>query len=464
METEVSGPLRGPGLGFPPWTFQRPRAASLENRAGPAGPARNGSELALRSLHVHVRLVELAEQLLVAGHILGQRTGHPGGVHVVLQADVLGHDVAAPGAAPHGRRGRHAVGGRTGVAAVVGLAHHDAGHGGAHAQTMDVVVVEGVDAAAVALAAHVEHGLHHGQCVLKLPVVLEQGQQSGQLLAGEEVLLAHVLDAAAGHSDELPVSRDLEPSGLRQLLRADGHGVGQTVPSLVPHDGLQLLSLFLVGQVSALLHQGGYEPVVHVLVDDQVAVAGTAGAEVGALGDPGVHGSLSLTLGGVAGVVDDDSRVAGAGAVGRHTGGVCGLDHGTAAGGDDQVAALHQLLGQGDAGLLDALDDVGGSALTHQGLTDDVDALVGGLLRARMGAADDDVTGLDGIDHLAGRGQAGVGGGHQRRDHAHRLGILHDALLRDLLDHAHAPLTQAVPQDQLQLVPKLFHPSSHTPS
>lgn len=38
METEVSGPLRGPGLGFPPWTFQRPRAASLENRAGPAGP------------------------------------------------------------------------------------------------------------------------------------------------------------------------------------------------------------------------------------------------------------------------------------------------------------------------------------------------------------------------------------------------------------------------------------------
>ena len=267
------------------------------------------------------------------------------------------------------------------------------------------------------------------------------------------MLLAHVLDAAAGHSDELPVSRDLEPSGLRQLLRADGHGVGQTVPSLVPHDGLQLLSLFLVGQVSALLHQGGYEPVVHVLVDDQVAVAGTAGTEVGALGDPGVHGSLSLTLGGVAGVVDDDSRVAGAGAVGRHAGGVCGLDHGTAAGGDDQVAALHQLLGQGDAGLLDALDDVGGSALTHQGLTDDVDALVGGLLRARMGAADDDVTGLDGIDHLAGRGQAGVGGGHQRRDHAHRLGILHDALLRDLLDHAHAPLTQAVPQDQLQLVP-----------
>ena len=43
METEVSGPLRGPGLGFPPWTFQRPHAASLENRAGPAGPARNGS-------------------------------------------------------------------------------------------------------------------------------------------------------------------------------------------------------------------------------------------------------------------------------------------------------------------------------------------------------------------------------------------------------------------------------------
>ena len=35
-------------------------------------------------------------------------------------------------------------------------------------------------------------------------------------------------------------------------------------------------------------------------------------------------------------------------------------------GGDGELAALHQLLGQGDGGLLNALDDVGGSALADQ--------------------------------------------------------------------------------------------------
>ena len=69
-----------------------------------------------------------------------------------------------------------------------------------------------------------------------------------------------------------------------------------------------------------------------------------------------------------------------------------------------------------------------------------------------MGGADDDVTGLDGVDHLAGGGEAGVGGGDQRGDDAHRLGVFYQTLLGVLLDDSNALLAQAVPEDQLDLV------------
>ena len=80
----------------------------------------------------------------------------------MLEADILGDDVAAPGAAAHGGRRRHAVPCGTGVAAVVGLADHHTGDGSHHGQTMDVILIPAVDAAAVALAAHIEDLLHHG--------------------------------------------------------------------------------------------------------------------------------------------------------------------------------------------------------------------------------------------------------------------------------------------------------------
>ena len=50
------------------------------------------------------RPVELAEQLLLARSVLGDRAADPGHVHVVLEVDVLGRDVAAPRAAARGSR------------------------------------------------------------------------------------------------------------------------------------------------------------------------------------------------------------------------------------------------------------------------------------------------------------------------------------------------------------------------
>ncbi len=52
-------------------------------------------------LLVHTGLAELAEQLFVGRHVVRQSAGDPSGVHVMLQADVLGDDVSAPGAAAH---------------------------------------------------------------------------------------------------------------------------------------------------------------------------------------------------------------------------------------------------------------------------------------------------------------------------------------------------------------------------
>ena len=48
------------------------------------------------------RAVELAEQLLLARPVLGDRAADPGHVQVVLEVDVLGRDVAAPRAAARG--------------------------------------------------------------------------------------------------------------------------------------------------------------------------------------------------------------------------------------------------------------------------------------------------------------------------------------------------------------------------
>ena len=74
------------------------------------------------------RPVELAEQLLLGRPILGDRAAHPGGVHVVLEVDVLRRDVAAPRPAAEARGHRHPVVERARVRLRLRLANHDPAH------------------------------------------------------------------------------------------------------------------------------------------------------------------------------------------------------------------------------------------------------------------------------------------------------------------------------------------------
>ena len=70
-----------------------------------------------------------------------------------------------------------------------------------------------------------------------------------------------------------------------------------------------------------------------------------------------------------------------------------------------------------------------------------------------MGRKHDGIPAFDGEDHLAGRGQTGIGGRHQGSNHAHRFGIFHDAFFRDFFDDPDAGIAQAVSQDQFDFVP-----------
>src|SRR5436309_914339 len=103
-----------------------------------------------------IGVVELSEKVLLARFVLRNDAAHPGRVHVVLDADVLTGDIAAPGAASEAGGHRHAVRKRPGVAAHVRLPYHDAAHGRHRRQAVNVIVVEGGDPDRVSLATHFE--------------------------------------------------------------------------------------------------------------------------------------------------------------------------------------------------------------------------------------------------------------------------------------------------------------------
>ena len=99
-----------------------------------------------------------------------------------------------------------------------------------------MVITEGVDAAGMSFSAHIEDFLHHGQRILKLALILEEGKQCGKFFTGEEEFLTDLIDSAACYRDELSVLRDLKSGCESQLLRADGNGIRESVACLIPHD------------------------------------------------------------------------------------------------------------------------------------------------------------------------------------------------------------------------------------
>ena len=71
-------------------------------------------------------VVELAKQLLVGGAVLGNRAADPGGLHEMLEVNVLVGDVAAPDAAAQAGGHRHAIGERARIGFGLRLANHHA--------------------------------------------------------------------------------------------------------------------------------------------------------------------------------------------------------------------------------------------------------------------------------------------------------------------------------------------------
>ena len=259
-------------------------------------------------------------------------------------------------------------------------------------------------------------------------------------------------DAVAVDHDELAVGGDLEARDPGELLRGDRHRLDGAMALAVPHCLAQHLLLLRRREMAALPLQLGDEPVEDRRLDDQVAVGRAARAVVGRLG----QARVARRLLDVRRLVDDHRRVAGADAVRGRAGAVRGAHHRLAARGDDQVRARHQGLRHRDVHPREALQDVGRRAFALQRLAHQAHGLERGLLRAWMRREDHAVARLDPVDRVAGGRQVRVGRRHDAGDDADRLAVLDDALLGDLLDHAHALLAQRVAQHAADL-----HPLAH---
>ena len=345
---------------------------------------------------------------------------------------VAREDVVAPGTAALGHGGRQRVGGGTpGVGG--GLVHQDTGHGDPLAVVADVLLVVGEDAGGVADAAALGHVLDgHGHGLLEGVVTLGHDDRPHDLLI-QDVGAAHGADL---EGDDLGALGDVEAGGLGDdggVLAHEG-GVGlavdeQDLPELVHVLGLvEDHDAFLAhGVEEGLLLLGGVQQHVVAVAEDAVVAADS--------GDGHLHG-----VGEVIAAVQHHRRVAGAHAVGGGAAGVGGLGEAESAGGEDQVALGHELSGVLQGGLLDGLDQVGGSAIGHQGLPHQIDGVSGGLLSPGSGANDESILALQGVHEVAEGGHGGVGGGSDGADDADGVGDLHDAGDGILADDAHGLL------------------------
>ena len=194
--------------------------------------------------------------------------------------------------------------------------------------------------------------------------------------------------------DELAIERNLEAGRLRDRLRRAGDGLRQSVPVVVPHDFLDRVRLRLACEVAAFLDECGDQRVVDARIDEQVAVGGAAGAEVGRLR----HARVACRDVDVGRFVDHHRGVAGADTVGRPARAVRSAHHRLPAGREREVAVRHQVLRQRDARILDALEQIRGRALASDRLAHHAHHLEGRALRARMRREDHRVQALQRVD------------------------------------------------------------------
>ena len=136
----------------------------------------------------------------------------------------------------------------------------------------------------------------------------------------------------------------------------------------------------------------------------------------------------------IRGVVNDRGGVARADAECRLAAGISSLHHAGAAGRENDVRFLHQEVGHFQAGHINPGDNALGCARFNRSFQHDLCSRDGGLLCSRVRADDDAVARLQRNQRLEDSGRGGVGGRDDRSNDADRLGNLLDAVGRVLFN------------------------------
>ncbi len=172
--------------------------------------------------------------------------------------------------------------------------------------------------------------------------------------------------------------------------------------------------------------------IINAVQHDDRLLAGADHAVVKGLGvDDGADRELN-----VGGVVNDGGGVPRANAQSGLAGGISGLHHAGAAGGEDDVRFPHQGVGHFQTGNIDPADDALRRTGGNGGLQNHLGGGNGGFLCSGMGADKDAVAGLQRNHGLEDGGGCGVGGGDNSGNHADRLGNSLDAVCLILLNDA----------------------------
>ena len=331
------------------------------------------------------------QQLLIVG------VAHEGGV--------------AHGAGPQSQGGSQAEVVQVADAAEgCGLVDEDAASLHPQAELGDLLLLGGVDVQCCGVAcAALQHQLVADVESLVQRLGLVHTQQSGQLLVGPRAVMRGVVGLI---DQNLGVIGNLDPGHFSEVAGglANSGGLDAVGLGVEEHIG-HLGGLIIVEEVTPGFLQQALDLVIHAGQDGDMLLGGADHTVIEGLGmDDGLYGHPQ-----VGGLVNDHVAVAGAYADGGGARGVSGLYHAGAAGGHDQVHALHQHVGDLHGGNGDPADDMLGQARLDGGVPHDLRGGDGAVHRMGMRREDDGVAGLqrqhDFINGSGGRVGSGGNGG-----------------------------------------------------
>ena len=277
------------------------------------------------------------------------------------------------------------------------------------------------------VAAVLDQSVGLVQSILKIlgPV---HGKDGGELLVGKG--FAQV--GGRNFADEnLGALRHCDP-------RQSGDGVGGLtndfcVESAVDdHYGPDLIGFFLVQNVAAPVDKLSFDLVVNAVEHHHTLLRGTDHAVVKGFGvDHRGDGQKNI-----GGFINDGGGVAGANAQRGLAGGVGGFHHSGAAGGENQVGFLHDLIGQLQGGLVNPSDDPLRGTGGNSGFQHNLRGRNGAALCPGVGTDNNGVAGFQRDQGFENRGGSGIGSGNDRGNHADGLRDFLNAVGGVFFNHA----------------------------